>query len=360
MFDYFYGAQADQFAFYRIPKNLFTDPRFAALSSDAKVLYGLMLDRMGLSARNGWKDEQGRVYIVFSVDEVCEAMGVRSNKTAIKYMAELDTTKGIGLIERVRLGQGKKDRIYVLNFITGSEAPVQQGFPVVSTSEEDKPAEKKKEQVSPASPAISGESSIYTSRSVKSTLLKTTPESGEIQKCKNYTSGNVESTLLEVQKVHANNNTDFSNNNINNTMHSISPFSQSNYMGPPMSKYKSQINAAIQPQGYGEIRSCMEEKIEADTLKEEYGEEIIDEIVELITGVMETQAPSIRIAGEDRPIEVVRGLFGKITAAHVEAALWDLRKHSTPKIVNMPAYMQTLLFNSLRKMNTEIYHAARF
>jgi hypothetical protein len=258
----------------------------------------------------------------------------------------------------VRLGQGKKDRIYVLNFITGSEAPVQQGFPVISTSEEDKPAEKKKEQVSPASPAISGESSIYTSRSVKSTLLKTTPESGEIQKCKNYTSGNVESTLLEVQKVHANNNTDFSNNKLNNTMRSISPVSQSNY--PGISRNKCQIGGAIQPQEYAKTRSYIEEKIEADTLKEEYGAEIIDEIVELITGVMVTQAPNLRIAGANRPIEVVRGLFGKITAAHVEAALWDLRKHSSPEIANMPAYMQTLLYDTLQKMNTEIYHAARF
>jgi hypothetical protein len=102
----------------------------------------------------------------------------------------------------------------------------------------------------------------------------------------------------------------------------------------------------------------MEEKIEADTLKEEYGIEIIDEIVELITGVMVSQAPSLRIAGEDRPIEVVRGLFGKISAAHVDSALWNLRKHSSPENTNMTAYIQTLLYDTLRKMNTEIYHAA--
>src|SRR5699024_9620731 len=65
--DYFYGPQAEQFAFYRIPKALFTDPAFRSISTDAKVLYGLLLYRMSLSARNDWLDEQGRVYIVFTV-----------------------------------------------------------------------------------------------------------------------------------------------------------------------------------------------------------------------------------------------------------------------------------------------------
>ena len=64
--NYFYGPQAEQFAFYRIPKVLFTDPAFRGISTDAKVLYGLLLDRMSLSARNDWLDEQGRVYIVFT------------------------------------------------------------------------------------------------------------------------------------------------------------------------------------------------------------------------------------------------------------------------------------------------------
>lgn len=61
MFDYFYGAQSEQFAFYRIPKVLFTNDRFKYLSAEAKTLYGILLDRVPLSAKNGWIDEQGRV-----------------------------------------------------------------------------------------------------------------------------------------------------------------------------------------------------------------------------------------------------------------------------------------------------------
>ena len=63
--DYFYGTEAEQYTFYRIPKVLFTDPGFRRITADAKILYGLMLDRMGLSIRNNWLDEQERVFIYF-------------------------------------------------------------------------------------------------------------------------------------------------------------------------------------------------------------------------------------------------------------------------------------------------------
>ncbi len=59
--DYYYGSEAEQYSFYRLPKVLFTDPRYKTLSDGAKILYGLMLDRMGLSVKNGWLDEQDRV-----------------------------------------------------------------------------------------------------------------------------------------------------------------------------------------------------------------------------------------------------------------------------------------------------------
>lgn len=73
-FDYFYGSQAEQFSFYRIPKVLFTDPQFKPLSTDAKVLYGILLDRMSLSVKNHWLDEQSRVYIIFTTEEIMEAL----------------------------------------------------------------------------------------------------------------------------------------------------------------------------------------------------------------------------------------------------------------------------------------------
>lgn len=103
MYDYFYGAEAEQFSFYRIPKVLFTEERFRSVSAEAKVLYGLLLDRMSLSAKNGWYDSSGRVYIYYPLDAV-EADLCCGHGKAVRLMAELDSGTGIGLIERVRQG----------------------------------------------------------------------------------------------------------------------------------------------------------------------------------------------------------------------------------------------------------------
>lgn len=95
--DYYYGDQAEQFSFYRIPKVLFTDSRFKDISAEAKILYGLLLDRMSLSAKNGWLDQEGRVYIVYTVEDIMDALSCASQK-AMKLLNELDE-KG-GLIEQ--------------------------------------------------------------------------------------------------------------------------------------------------------------------------------------------------------------------------------------------------------------------
>lgn len=98
-FKYFYGTEADQFSFYRIPKALFTNDCFKELSSDAKILYGLMLDRMSLSIKNQWFDEENRAYIYFSIEDIMELLNCGRNK-AVKSLQELDDEKGIGLIEK--------------------------------------------------------------------------------------------------------------------------------------------------------------------------------------------------------------------------------------------------------------------
>lgn len=112
---YYYGYEAEQFSFYRIPKLLFTDSRFSGISTDAKLLYSILLDRMSLSMKNGWHDEQGRVYIIFTLKDIAETLGYKSEK-AIKLFNELDTKKGVGLIDRIRQGQGRASLIYVKNF----------------------------------------------------------------------------------------------------------------------------------------------------------------------------------------------------------------------------------------------------
>ena len=114
-FDYYYGIEAEQFSFYRVPRLLIKDERFKGLSSDAKLLYGLMLDRMSLSMKNGWLDDENRAYIIYTVDAIMEDLGC-SKPTCTKIMRELDSDNGIGLIEKKRRGLGKPDIIYVKNF----------------------------------------------------------------------------------------------------------------------------------------------------------------------------------------------------------------------------------------------------
>ena len=112
---YIIGHSGEQYAFFRIPKLLLTDDRFAEISTDAKLLYGLLLDRMELSYRNGWIDEQNRVFIIFTAEEVMSTLRCRSEKAA-RLFSELDSAKGIGLIERKRQGLGRPTLIYVKNF----------------------------------------------------------------------------------------------------------------------------------------------------------------------------------------------------------------------------------------------------
>ena len=110
--DYFYGQAGELFSFYRIPKALFQEPRFQSLSTDAKTLYGILLDRMSLSVKNGWLDEQNRVFIIFTIEDVKRTLRCADNK-ATRLLRELEE---FGLIERKRRGQGKPCLVYVKNF----------------------------------------------------------------------------------------------------------------------------------------------------------------------------------------------------------------------------------------------------
>ncbi|MGP1412244.1 MAG: replication initiator protein A, partial [Peptoanaerobacter stomatis] len=101
-FNYYYGKEAEQFSFFKIPKLLFTDKTFSVISSDAKVLYGILLDRMSLSMKNSWLDEENRVFIIFTIDEIGKTMNIGRNK-AINIMKEL---QDFGLIEKKRRGLG--------------------------------------------------------------------------------------------------------------------------------------------------------------------------------------------------------------------------------------------------------------
>ena len=114
--DYFYGQAGELFSFFRIPKALFQEQQFQNLSTDAKTLYGILLDRMSLSVKNEWFDKKGRVFIIFTIEDVKRTLRCADNK-ATRLLRELEK---FGLIERKRRGQGKPCLVYVKNFSSES------------------------------------------------------------------------------------------------------------------------------------------------------------------------------------------------------------------------------------------------
>ena len=111
-FDYFYEEQSESYSFYRIPKILFTEDIFESLSTEAKVLYGLLLDRISLSREHRWIDPDGHVYVFYTVEDVKNAMRCGNTK-GCRLFKELED---FGLIERKKQGLCRPAIIYVKNF----------------------------------------------------------------------------------------------------------------------------------------------------------------------------------------------------------------------------------------------------
>lgn len=111
-FKYMYGTQADQYSFIHISKLLVTEKKFTGITIHAKVLYGLLLDRMGMAVKNEWVDDGNRMYVIYPIQEIQKDMGV-TRKKAIECLAELEK---VGLIEKHFRGMGLPSIYYVKNF----------------------------------------------------------------------------------------------------------------------------------------------------------------------------------------------------------------------------------------------------
>lgn len=300
-FSYFYEQEADMFSFYRIPKLLFTDERFKELSTDAKVLYGLMLDRMSLSSKNQWYDREKKVFIYFSLEDVMELLNCKKNK-AIDTMKELDAEKGVGLIEKVRQGQGKPTMIYVKNFMEKSEQKLEK-----QTSEE-------KQGISEVG---------------KTNLLK----------LENPTSGSPFFGSLEVGKTNPNNlkynNTEFNeteSNRILSGMESgLRPDGDEMAMQDEMSAYAELIR----------------ENISLDVLLQgnPLDRELLVGIYELILETVLYKGERIVIASNVYPVELVKSKFLKLNDTHILYVL-DCMKGNTTKVRNIKKYLLAALFNA--------------
>ena len=288
---YFYGKEADQFSFYKIPKLLFTEEYFKKISVESKVLYGLMLDRMSLSMKNQWMDDEGRAYIYYSLEDIMEALGC-SNKKAISIMKELDTDAGIGLIEKKRQGQGKPTMIYLKQFMVQD-------------------VQKCRNYISEQKTGVSEVKNLH------------------VLKCKNVMSRSEEFTHPEVKKLHTN------KNNINNTELSNT---ESNHI------ISGNDGIGFDVEGYTEI---IKENIELDILLERYpyDRELLIGIFDLILETVLCKNKSIIVASSEYPAELVRSKFLKLNMFHVEYAMDCMRKN-TSKIHNIKKYLLAALFNA--------------
>lgn len=278
MYEEFFGIEeSEQYAFYRVPKLLFTNERYRNLSAESKLLYGLFLDRMGISQKNGWIDKDGRVYIIYTVEDIMEALGC-GNKKAIQLLTELEK-KG-NLIWRKKQGLGKPNLIYMKKFI-----------------------------------------------------LPQSEQEGHFLKCENDTSGNVNPTSLEMSKGHGNNT---NKNNLNDNNMNLSFPSGDSGMEHGMDG------------DYSYYHEYFFEHLEIEILYKNYpyDKELLDSIVALIVETMCSKRKQIRIAGDDKPVEIVRSRFMKLNSEHIKFVI-DCFKENTTKIRNIKQYLLATIYNSI-------------
>ena len=307
--DYFYGGEAEQYSFYRIPKVLFTDQNYSTMTMEARVLYGLLLDRMGLSARNGWLDSCGRVFIYFTLEDAMAQMGFGHNK-AVRHFKELED---IGLIERKKQGQGKPTRIYVKNFIL----PPEPGHSPSSPEAPPQTSQKRKSAL-PSATQVVGQ----TSQIGKSAL----PGAGS----------------QDFPKTNAN-NTEINKTEMNDTELSIPPSAPA----PPVRQPVGQTRQADRIDRMDAYREIIRENIDYDILLQErpHDAEQIDGYVELMLEVCCSTRDFIRISKEELPTGVVKARFLKLTREHIEYVM-DCVSRNTTQIGNIKAYLLAALYNA--------------
>lgn len=369
-FDYYYGVQSEQFSFYRIPRLLIKDQHFKGLSSDAKLLYGLMLDRMALSMKNHWLDNENRAYIIYSISNVMDDINC-SKPTCVKIMKKLDS---FGLIERKRKGLGKPDIIYVKNFavLEDSQEQDEESSDSADTFEENKPVMsnenitsegkqdelpevkdfnfnneayglemveteeifKEKEQISPNVGVNSGISK-------KSEL----PEVKDFNfwNEKTLTSGGKESLPLEVKNLAPN----YNNNNYDNQSYNyINQSYQSNLSSQADQACKDEIDTIGNTDAYiQQIKKNLDYDFYMTNDVAYMDKDLLKELFVIICDVVCTKSETIKISGYVYSCDYVRSKFLRLTSNHVMYVM-DCIKNTTTKIANIKAYLLVALFNA--------------
>lgn len=313
-FEYFYGNQAEQFAFYRIPKLLITSPEFKRVSDSAKLLYGLMLDRMSLSIKNGWVDDENRAFIYFTTNDVMEQMCCGTEK-ATKLLAELDVEKGIGLIERKKQGQGKPAIVYLKKFYVDDN-----GYDRNARLSETEIPDFRKSKVK-----------TFENRNTRLSEV----ESADFRESKcNYNKYN--NTYV--------NDTEKSYTERNDTEITSYPINQVNCNTSPSSTGKG-IDTMRWIEKRQTYEKIIKNNIDYDIIVNNYSKAWLDEIVAVMVDVVCSDEPTIRINKQEYPHEVVKSRFLKINSTHIEYIDMALRSN-TSDVRNIRAFLITTIYRS--------------
>ena len=308
-FDFFRGNECEQYLFYRVPQVLFTDDEFRYISSEAKLLYGFLLDRTALSAKNKWTDEDGKVYVYFTQDEAKEKLNIGTGK-ATKIFSELDE---IGLIIRIRQGQGNPCKIYVMNFAK----PLSQA----QTSENQK-SEKSKMEVLNAK---------------KDNLRLTKNESQDLQKSEVLSSEKDNSRPPKIESQ------DFQKSECNNTENSHTENSQNNL---------SSISEGLSD-GIVEYSQCIEnikEQISYDSLYSQgTAENYLNFIINLIADVYINQNSGDMFNINNISVSSARVAkrFSLLDDTHITYVISKLKQaFKSQQIKNIRKYTISCLYNA--------------
>ena len=338
-FDYYYGAQAEQFNFIRIPKAMIVDPMFADLSVNAKLLYGVLLDRMNLSMKNRWFDSENRVYIIYQIAEIMEDFNF-SKKTAVRYLNELEN---FGLVEKKRRGLGLPSLLYVKNFVVFQDHSEPDDTDFDDVAEDDNLNENME-----TSRGIQRETSrgvrTYTSRSVDMETSK------GVQK---ETLRGAKSELQEVTKRGPLISKTNSNNiNINNTKES------NNILSNPIVKNAVDGMGREEESLFEKYTKMVKDNIDYDVLiSRHYLEKsMIDGMVNLIVETIISENDYIIISSTKFPKEAVKSRFSKLDISHIEYVL-ECMNHNTTNIKNIKKYLLAALYNAPTTIDS--YYKAR-
>ena len=354
-FNYYYGTQADQYTFLRIPKNIITDKTFVGLSLPAKLLYGLLLDRMSLSMKNKWLDDENRVYIIYQIKEIMNDLSL-SEKMAIKHLKELEE---FGLVEKRRRGFGLPSILYVKNFIVPDESEKEH----IKSDENDIDQGKSAPENTSQSQEINRTVDMGSSRTVDSGRSRTV-DMGSSRAVDLGRSRTVQKEVLESPDRGAlKNKTNISNNYINNTQINKTKFNnnQSNHIlsdqgekcaqtkesssnNRPMDGIRFEYDKKTQVRGYEKV---IKMKIDYDYLidRHPHEKERIDGMIEIMVETLVSDSEYINIGGTDYPKELVKSKLLKLDSSHIEYVMMCMDNNTT-KIHNIRKYLLAALFNA--------------